>query len=360
MIGEKKVLDRCEVEFTRNFEGIPSGYYLYVHRKATDGSIFYVGKGLRDRWKSTNRTNKHWQNTATKHGVIVDILIQDLQEWYAYEKEIELIAYYGREDLGEGQLVNHDNGGEGGGKPCETEVYTFANFSTGESFKGTKNQFKEAIGFHPYSLVKIKDHQRIGWYLVGNVSQDKLEKYSSGFSRCSDEVYSFVNFKTGQELTTTISKFKKETNVNPAHIISGRKNSNHGWTTKEMIEKVGLYKIQNPFYDKYDDAPIYEFYNFDLKLVHKGTRQSLAKKYNVDIAFLFSKTNDPRISHNWCLLEHKEAVKDFDAVKEHTFKHKDGRTFTGTRRKFKAELGVDPESLFYTKKCKTCQGWYLV
>ena len=73
MAKEKKVLDRHEVQFTKNFEGTPSGYYLYVHRKATDGSIFYVGKGKGDRWRSTNRTNKHWQNTATKYGAIVDI-----------------------------------------------------------------------------------------------------------------------------------------------------------------------------------------------------------------------------------------------------------------------------------------------
>jgi len=360
MTKEKKVLDRHEVKFTKNFEGAPSGYYLYVHRKATDGTIFYVGKGLRDRWKSTGRTNKHWQNTAIKHGVIVDILMQDLQEWYAYEKEIELIAYYGRFDLGEGALVNHDNGGEGGGRPCETDIYTFANFKTGESFKGTKNQFKESIGFHPYNLVKIRDHQSIGWYLVGNVSDEKLEKYSNEFSRCSDKLYNFVNFKTGQELLTTLAKFKKETNVDPSHIVSGRKNSNHGWTTKGIIEKVGLYKIQNPFHDRCETAPTYDFYSFDLKIIHTGTRQSLVKKYNVDIASLFSKAKQLKVSHGWCLLENKEIVEKLDVVKEFTFKHKDGRTFTGTRRNFRLEFGIDLESLFYTRKNKTCLGWSIV
>lgn len=361
MTKEKKtILPRNAVKFTSNQQGNPSGYYIYLHRKATDMSIFYVGKGKNDRWRCTARTNKHWQNVALKHGVFVEILMYDLQEWYAYEKEVELIAYYGRKDLKEGELVNHDNGGYGGPE-SETEVYSFANFDTGATFEGTKNQFKDKIGFHPYRLVKVPNHRRNGWYVVGNVSKEKIEKYTSEFSRCSDDLYNFVNFKTGQELTTTLSKFKKETNVNPTHIISGRKNSNHGWTTKEIIEKVGMYKVQNPFHDRYSNDPIYELYNFKLDIVFTGTRCEFSKQYDVQIATLFRKTKGSNYAKGWCLLKDKEyLLMTHPLLVTYSFIHKNGEVFTGTRGNFRDKYNIEPESLFQTRRAKTCIGWSLL
>lgn len=35
-------------------------YYVYIHRKLSDNSIFYVGKGCNGRCRSTNGRNKDW------------------------------------------------------------------------------------------------------------------------------------------------------------------------------------------------------------------------------------------------------------------------------------------------------------
>lgn len=82
-------------------------FYVYLHRRATDGKVFYVGKGHGNRI-SEKRRSKHWNNVFKKHGLITQYYATGLQEWYAFELEKELIAYYGRENL-----CNMTDGGEG-------------------------------------------------------------------------------------------------------------------------------------------------------------------------------------------------------------------------------------------------------
>jgi hypothetical protein len=93
---------------------LPKDFYVYLHRKATTGEVFYVGKGFgRRAWKVSCKRSQHWKNTVRKHGLIVEIAADGLQEWYAHEMERDLIALYGRRDLGHGPLVNLTDGGEG-------------------------------------------------------------------------------------------------------------------------------------------------------------------------------------------------------------------------------------------------------
>lgn len=92
---------------------LPNDFYVYLHRKATSGEVFYVGKGCGNRaWFHSNRS-QHWRNVAKKHGVIVSIFESGLREWAAHEIECEQIALYGRMDCGYGKLVNKSDGGEG-------------------------------------------------------------------------------------------------------------------------------------------------------------------------------------------------------------------------------------------------------
>lgn len=88
-------------------------FYVYLHRKATTGEVFYVGKGHGNRaWVTTGRS-KHWKNIESKHGITVEIAESGLQEWYAFELESELISLYGRKDKKQGNLINLTDGGEG-------------------------------------------------------------------------------------------------------------------------------------------------------------------------------------------------------------------------------------------------------
>jgi len=49
-------------------------FYVYVHIKESDNTVFYVGKGSGGRaWDFYGR-NVYWKNVKNKHGVRVEIL----------------------------------------------------------------------------------------------------------------------------------------------------------------------------------------------------------------------------------------------------------------------------------------------
>src|SRR5690606_18373354 len=84
-------------------------FYVYIHRKETNGDIFYVGKGKGGRWMSHHSRNQHWNNIVKKHGLKSEIVMWFEDECKAYEFEKSLISIIGRENL-----CNATNGGEGG------------------------------------------------------------------------------------------------------------------------------------------------------------------------------------------------------------------------------------------------------
>lgn len=88
-----------------------SDYYVYLHRKATTGEVFYVGKGKGRRAKEKHGRSKYWKHVVNKHGYVIDYVVEGVQEWYALELEKQLVDYYGRRDMNEGHLVNLCDGG---------------------------------------------------------------------------------------------------------------------------------------------------------------------------------------------------------------------------------------------------------
>lgn len=95
-------------------------HYVYLHRKADSGAVFYVGKGsLRRSMKYYERAfgdhsrNLWWRNIVAKHGFAVEILAHFVDDAAAQSFERELIAKYGRADLKLGPLVNLTDGGDG-------------------------------------------------------------------------------------------------------------------------------------------------------------------------------------------------------------------------------------------------------
>lgn len=87
-------------------------FYVYLHRKATNGEVFYVGKGTDFRAGNMASRSDYHKRVVKKYGVIVELYMTSLQEWYAYELERDLIDYYGRKDIGYGTLVNLKDGGD--------------------------------------------------------------------------------------------------------------------------------------------------------------------------------------------------------------------------------------------------------
>ena len=85
-------------------------FYVYLHRRKSDGLVFYVGKGFNKRATHVHGRNEHWNRVALKHGVIAEIVFDNLTEEEAFQAEIDVIKefkYYGH------PLCNKTNGGEG-------------------------------------------------------------------------------------------------------------------------------------------------------------------------------------------------------------------------------------------------------
>jgi len=90
--------------------------YVYRHIRLDKNQPFYIGVGTdslykRAYQKSKTKRSEYWHNIAKK-GYEVEILMDNLTNKQAFEKEKEFINLYGRADLGLGILCNLTNGGE--------------------------------------------------------------------------------------------------------------------------------------------------------------------------------------------------------------------------------------------------------
>lgn len=90
--------------------------YVYTYTRLDKNEVFYAGIGSDSKYKRakniSSRTD-YFKKIINKSECRLDIVFDNLTWEEACEKEIELIALYGRKDLGKGTLINFTNGGEG-------------------------------------------------------------------------------------------------------------------------------------------------------------------------------------------------------------------------------------------------------
>lgn len=85
-------------------------FYVYVHMKATDDSVFYVGKGSKYRYTTKQGRNQYWNRIVAKHGFVAEIVKNNLSFDEANAYEIQLI----KELKDQGCILcNLTDGGEG-------------------------------------------------------------------------------------------------------------------------------------------------------------------------------------------------------------------------------------------------------
>jgi hypothetical protein len=183
----------------------PRDFYVYLHRKASSGEVFYVGKGAQARaWRHSGR-GVHWHNIVAKYGLLVDILRDGLREWAAFELEASLITRYGRKDLKLGSLINRTDGGEGAACTSDaqkqrardtlksvmtTEAWRIA-YDKGMTRRNASKQWREAtrIGTEAQKAVDPKWLEKKRKTLVDNQAcQDFRNKWLAGIYRRSESV----------------------------------------------------------------------------------------------------------------------------------------------------------------------------
>lgn len=87
---------------------------VYKHIRIDKNEPFYIGIGKsKSRAYSKKSRSKHWHSIVNKADYEVEIIKTGISWEDAKELEIELISKYGRNDLNEGTLVNHTDGGDG-------------------------------------------------------------------------------------------------------------------------------------------------------------------------------------------------------------------------------------------------------
>jgi hypothetical protein len=126
---------------------------VYLHRKKTNGDVFYVGIGTEKRPYSKSARNKLWRRIVEKHGLIVEISSRGLTPENAKSIEIELIKKYGRIDNKDGTLCNMTSGGDGIIDCKRTEEWKRR---ISEAKKGKK--FSES---HKFKLSKAKKGRKL-------------------------------------------------------------------------------------------------------------------------------------------------------------------------------------------------------
>lgn len=85
-------------------------FYVYAHRRATDGSIFYIGKGKGFRATNKSSRNIHWRRIVAKHDYTIEFIKKEMDEKSSFELEEFLISEL---RLSGFSLANITNGGEG-------------------------------------------------------------------------------------------------------------------------------------------------------------------------------------------------------------------------------------------------------
>lgn len=85
-------------------------FYIYVHRRADTGDVFYIGKGSGRRAWATQYRTEYWRRVKNKYGIVIEILEWFEKEEDAFRHETFLIAHH--RAMG-ARICNITNGGEG-------------------------------------------------------------------------------------------------------------------------------------------------------------------------------------------------------------------------------------------------------
>ena len=243
---------------------------VYRHIRLDTNEPFYVGIGVNESraYEGVGRRNQMWDRIVNKTNYKVEILHTDLTWEEACEKEIELIAFYGRKNLNKGPLCNLTDGGDGAVGLVWTEEHRK---KMSESQKGkiiseeTKKKISETTkkwfesNENPWKGKKHSDETRLKLSQLNKgrvISQEQIEKTRVKLigQKRSDETKKLLSERAkqrppmSQEIKDKISKSvtavqtgkpcKEETKRKISQTLMGHKSFRTGPTSEETKRKI--------------------------------------------------------------------------------------------------------------------------
>jgi len=198
----------------------PDLFYAYIYYDPSrNNEPIYAGKGNKNRvWRHNYRKGMHpftqRLNFMKKNNIKPIIgIYSGLDEELALLLEEELIAKFGRKDLGQGSLLNLTNGGEGtkgaSRKFTEEHKHNLSASSIGrKKSEDAKANMSRAKAGKPNGKLGIKNPKTKVYKIITpdgtfNRIEDASEFYKIGtsaiYQRCSKKVKSFQNWEAIKE-----------------------------------------------------------------------------------------------------------------------------------------------------------------
>lgn len=153
-------------------------FYTYIHMRADDGSVFYVGKGTGNRVLARGGRSTHWHRIVAKHGLRTEIVARWDREADAFDHEKSLIAQYRSRGL---PLCNLSDGGDGFAEGHPVSEETRAKIAAGHIGKKNGADARAKISAANRGLVRSAEvRARISAGLIGRpVSAETRAKMSA-------------------------------------------------------------------------------------------------------------------------------------------------------------------------------------
>lgn len=195
-------------------------FYVYVNTRASDGSVFYVGKGKGDRAWDTYGRSEWWKRIVAKHGFLYKIVSYFSNETCAFSFESALIGHYGRPNL-----CNLTDGGDGASGYKHTDE---AKRKIGDKSRlkvltdATKEKLRLA-NFGKKASDETKEKQR--------QSMHSLMRFADRNPNYKNVRYNFVH-RDGSKITCTPLQLAKALGKQTTHIhrlADGKAKSAYGW-----------------------------------------------------------------------------------------------------------------------------------
>lgn len=216
-------------------------YYVYEHREADTGRVFYVGKGFGNRKGRMCDRNEYWRRVAKKHGFTSHIIRENMTERDALAFEVDIISAYGRENL-----CNLTDGGEGVSNPSDkarlgqalgqasTIVYTFYHDYHGE-FTGTTFELRVKYDLTKTDGANLRGMATKNRYLSvkgWRMTKEKIPPRKAYIPKPRDmAIYTFINDDIGVFIgdRRAASESTDLYGSQVSNLITGKHKSIKGW-----------------------------------------------------------------------------------------------------------------------------------